>query len=65
MKLRSGYVCIERDDYDEALMEAYVAGVAAGKYRGQPSAVDRIDERSRRAYESSYRKWKIYNGNRV
>ena len=61
MKLRSGYVCIERDDYDEALREAYVAGCAAAKYRGKSSAVRDLDKLSRKAYETSYERWKVYN----
>ncbi|UBF22770.1 hypothetical protein M1M38_gp077 [Halorubrum tailed virus 27] len=45
---------------EEDMREAFVAGHAAGRYRGRVSAASRLSEFKRKSAESSYDKWRVY-----
>lgn len=50
---------------EDDMREAFVAGHAAGRYRGKVTAASRLTDKKRRAAESTYEMWRTYAGDTV
>jgi len=50
---------------EDDMRRAFVAGIAAGKYRGQITAAERMDALARKSASTTFDKWMIYADSKI